>query len=103
MADNRLWLASRITGERALLAKAYAGGWFLPHQLGVGEREAALDAMLRRACATWRGREDGFILLAEGEAGFPDLANVWVRADRVAALRESGELVEPDAFHDLVL
>ena len=54
-----------------------------------------VDGMFSRACATWRGDEEGFVLVAEGDAG-PELQNVWVRADRVEALRAAGELVEPD-------
>lgn len=43
MANNRLWLVNKRTGDRTLIAKYYPStGWYVHHEIGLSEEVAGL-------------------------------------------------------------
>lgn len=75
MANNRMWLAHRPTGEAVYLGKRMGYGWYD----ATADLGARVEAFYQRCGAAGaHDSQDDFILVMEDARGAPACTNNWV-------------------------
>lgn len=74
MANNRLWLVHRPSGQAICLGKRMAVGWYLP--VGSDDLSARLEAMFN-AIDDDMSKQDDFVLCIEDGRDAPWCCDTW--------------------------